>query len=156
MASVTLRPMTDDEFGSWLPSVRSGYANELISHGGADPAAARATAELETEQLFPDGKSSRGQLVFVIESRGERVGELWLAEQERDFRRVLWVFDIHVDERHRGRGFARAAMELAEREAKRRGLTHVALNVFGGNEPARRLYRSLGYTEDAISMSKAV
>jgi ribosomal protein S18 acetylase RimI-like enzyme len=32
----------------------------------------------------------------------------------------------------------------------------VALNVFGGNEAARGLYRSLGYTEDAVSMSKPV
>jgi ribosomal protein S18 acetylase RimI-like enzyme len=30
------------------------------------------------------------------------------------------------------------------------------LNVFGGNEPARGLYRSLGYREDAVSMSKPV
>lgn len=156
MARVTLRPMSDDEFASWLPSVRSGYANEMISHGGADSAAALARAELETEQLFPGGKPSLEQLVFVIEFKGERVGELWLAEREEDFRRVLWVFDIHLDEQYRGRGFARAAMELAEREAKRRGLTHVALNVFGGNDPARSLYRSLGYTEDAVSMSKAV
>jgi hypothetical protein len=30
------------------------------------------------------------------------------------------------------------------------------LNVFGWNEPARGLHRSLGYSEDAISMSKPV
>jgi len=30
----------------------------------------------------------------------------------------------------------------------------VALNVFGGNEVARNLYRSLGYEENAVSMSK--
>jgi len=60
MARVTLRPMTDDEFGSWPPSVRSGYANEMISHGGADPAAAQARAELETEQLFPTASHPAG------------------------------------------------------------------------------------------------
>ena len=52
--------MTDDEFGSWSPSVRSGYANEMISHGGADPAAAQARAELETEQLFPTASHPAG------------------------------------------------------------------------------------------------
>jgi ribosomal protein S18 acetylase RimI-like enzyme len=66
------------------------------------------------------------------------------------------VFNVQVDEQHRGRGFARAAMEFAEQEAQRRGLSHVALNVFGGNEQARGLYRSLGYSEDSLSMSKAV
>jgi ribosomal protein S18 acetylase RimI-like enzyme len=92
----------------------------------------------------------------VIEAGGERVGELWLAEREEQRRRLLWVYQLRVDERHRGRGFARAAMDFAEQEAGRRGLSHVALNVFGGNEAARGLYRSLGYTEDAVSMSKPV
>jgi ribosomal protein S18 acetylase RimI-like enzyme len=45
-------------------------------------------------------------------------------------------------------------MLLAESEARRRGLHRVALNVFGGNEVARNLYRSLGYGENAILMSK--
>ena len=45
-------------------------------------------------------------------------------------------------------------MLLAESEARRRGLDRVALNVFGGNEVARSLYRSLGYGENAIVMSK--
>jgi ribosomal protein S18 acetylase RimI-like enzyme len=92
----------------------------------------------------------------VIEAGGERVGELWLAEREEQLLRVLWVYQLRVGERYRGRGFARAAMEFAEQEAGRRGLSHVALNVFGGNEPARGLYRSLGYREDAVSMSKPV
>ena len=42
----------------------------------------------------------------------------------------------------------------AEEEARRRGLRHVGLMVFGGNEVARNLYRSLGYAENAVVMSK--
>ena len=154
--SVTLRPMTDVEFEVWLPSVRVGYAQDLITNGGMEPEAARAKAEAETTQLFPDDRPSPEQLVFVIEHEGVHVGELWLAEREEQLRRVLWVYDLRVDVRFRGRGFARAAMEFVEEEARRRGLGHVALNVFGGNEPARGLYRSLGYSEDAVSMSKPV
>jgi ribosomal protein S18 acetylase RimI-like enzyme len=47
-------------------------------------------------------------------------------------------------------------MLLAEEEARRRGIGRVALNVFGGNTVARRLYLSLGYEENAIAMSKSV
>ena len=154
--NITVRPITDVEFDAWLPSVRVGYAEDLTTNGGLDPAAARMKAEAETAQLFPGGQPSPEQLVFVIEAGGERVGELWLAEREEQRRRVLWVYDLRVGERFRGRGFARAAMEFAEQEAGRRGLSRVALNVFGGNEPARGLYRALGYTEDAVSMSKPV
>jgi ribosomal protein S18 acetylase RimI-like enzyme len=154
--SVTLRPMTGEEFASWLPKVPARYASHMETHAGLAPEAAKAKAAQDTENLFPNGQPSAEQLVFVVEAEGERVGELWLSERENDSRRVLWIFNIEVSEEHRGRGFGRAAMKLAEEEAQRRGLSHVALNVFGGNEPARRLYRSLGYSENAVWMSKAV
>jgi RimJ/RimL family protein N-acetyltransferase len=41
-------------------------------------------------------------------------------------------------------------MVYAEEEARRRGLDRVGLMVFGGNEVARNLYRSLGYAEIAV------
>ena len=41
-----------------------------------------------------------------------------------------------------------------EREAAQRGLHHLSLNVFGGNAPARGLYRSLGWAEMAVTMTK--
>jgi ribosomal protein S18 acetylase RimI-like enzyme len=71
-------------------------------------------------------------------------------------RRVLFVWNIRIDESHRGRGVGKQAMLLAEAEARTRGLTHIGLNVMGGNETARQLYRSLGYTETFVSMEKPV
>jgi ribosomal protein S18 acetylase RimI-like enzyme len=47
-------------------------------------------------------------------------------------------------------------MVLAEDEARRRGLDRVGLNVSGGNTAARSLYRSLGYAETAVEMSKRI
>ena len=81
---------------------------------------------------------------------------LWVAERAVDGVQVLWIYEIQVEEQLRGRGYGRAAMLLAEDEARRRGIDRVALNVFGGNEVARNLYRSLGYAEQAVTMSKAV
>ena len=49
---------------------------------------------------------------------------------------------------------ARAAMELFEEEVRRRGLSQVGLTVLGDNDVARSLYRSLGYGERAVFMSK--
>jgi ribosomal protein S18 acetylase RimI-like enzyme len=45
-------------------------------------------------------------------------------------------------------------MRLAEDEARSRGIGRIELNVFGGNEVARNLYRSLGYTETSLQMAK--
>jgi GNAT superfamily N-acetyltransferase len=151
-----VRPMTDEELAAWLPRMRKAYADDMVQNAGADFERARAKAEADVERLFPDGVRSAEQLVYAIESDGEYVGELWLAEQDAPFRRVLWIYDVHVDDTHRGQGHGRAAMLFAEDEARRLGLPSVALNVFGGNEVARGLYRSLGYVEEAVYMTKLV
>lgn len=154
---VQLRPMRDDEFPAWLPQVRDGYARSMIDHGGFTPEAAGKKAQADTEQLFPGGKPSAEQLVFVIEADGEPVGDLWLAKRDdMSGRPCLFVYDVNVAEAHQGRGYGKAAMLFAEEEARRRGVDRIALNVFGRNEVARRLYLSLGYEENAVAMSKTL
>jgi GNAT superfamily N-acetyltransferase len=148
--------MREDEFVAWLPQMRDGYAQSMIDDGDLEPERAKKKAEEDTEQLFPGGRPSDQQLVFVIEAGGEPVGELWLCERDDSFQRCVFVYDIRIEESHRGRGYAKAAMVFAEEEARRRGHDRVALNVFGGNAVARGLYRSLGYEENAIAMSKKV
>lgn len=154
--SVQLRPMREDEFAAWLPQMRDGYARDMIDHGSFPPEGATAKAAADVEALFPAGRPSTDQLVFVIEADGEPVGDLWLARREDTVLTCLFVYDIYLEEAHRGKGYGKAAMLFAEEEARRRGLDRVALNVFGRNDTARRLYRSLGYEENAVSMSKIV
>jgi ribosomal protein S18 acetylase RimI-like enzyme len=68
----------------------------------------------------------------------------------------LYVYSIEISPKHRGRGFGREAMLLFEDEARSRGISTTSLTVLGGNEVARSLYRSLGYVERAVFMSKDV
>lgn len=156
--AVKLRPMRDDEYAAWLPQMRDGYAESMIDHGGFPPDSANAKAAADMEQLFPGGRPSAEQLVFVVEADGEPVGELWLCERETDAvgRPCLFVYDVHVRESARGHGYGKAAMLLAEEEARTRGCPRLSLNVFGRNEVARSLYRSLGYDENAVAMSKTL
>jgi len=153
---VKLRPMRNDEFADWLPQMRDDYARSMIEEGGVSPESASQRAAAQTEQLFPGERPSAEQLVFVVEADGEAVGELWLADRDDVLQRCLFVYQIHIAEAHRGRGCGKAAMLLAEEEARRRGIDRLALNVFGRNTVARRLYLSLGYDENAIAMSKAL
>ena len=152
--SAQLRPMRDDEFAAWLPLMRERYVGDMVHDAGLSPERAEVKATEDIERLFPGGKPSAEQLVFVIEADGESVGDLWLAERDDAFQRCLFVFDIRLDEAQRGHGYGRAAMTFAEEEARRRGFDTVALNVFGRNTVARSLYRSLGYEENAVAMSK--
>jgi len=153
---VQLRPMRDDEFNAWLPRIRADYGQAMIDDAGVLPEAAKAKAAADVKQLFPGERPSPDQLVFVIAADGEAVGELWLAERDVMEQRTLFVYEIHVDDAYRGRGYGKAGMLLAEDEARRRGIDNISLNVFGRNTVARRLYLSLGYAENAIAMSKSL
>lgn len=152
--SLRLRPMSDEEFESWYPQMRDGYADDMSGDGGIDPEKAASMAATQMESLFPGGKPSDKQLVYVLEADGERVGELWLCDRADALQHALFIYFVGIDDGHRGKGYGKAAMLLAEAEARRLGIDRIALNVFGRNEVARNLYRSLGYEENAVSMSK--
>jgi ribosomal protein S18 acetylase RimI-like enzyme len=92
--------------------------------------------------------------LHVIEADGRAVGFLWFAERDLDGRMTAFLYDVQIDEDARGHGYGRAAMREFEREAARRGLHHLSLNVFGGNAPARGLYSSLGWADMAVTMTK--
>ena len=84
---------------------------------------------------------------------GDKVGHLWIGPRAPDDDDHWWVWDIEVDEAWRGRGLGRAAMELAEREARGRRCIEIGLTVIADNR-ARRLYESLGYREASVRMRK--
>jgi len=151
---LSLRPLRDTEYEAWRKHVTDGYAAEIETLGDTPRRAARSKAEADMAAILPEGLATPGHWVFALVLGAQRVGRLWLAERTMDGRRVMYVYDVEIDERHRGRGLGRGAMLLAEAEAQARGISRMELNVFGGNDAARALYRSLGYVERAVSMGK--
>jgi ribosomal protein S18 acetylase RimI-like enzyme len=149
-----LRSLRPDEFVDFVAASKAGYAHDIAEYGGFSQEFARQKAEADFATILPAGLETAGHGVFVVEADGERVGLLWVAEREVGARQVLFIYDVEVDEAHRGRGYGRSAMLLAEEEARRRGLDRIELNVFGGNEVARGLYHSLGYSETSLQMAK--
>lgn len=152
--SLSLRPISTDEFESWFLRIRDGYADDMARDAGVDPEKATAMAASQMDGLFPGRAPSPEQLVYILEEGGERVGELWLCDRDDPLQHALFIYFVGIDSEHRGKGYGKAAMELVESEARRLGVDRIALNVFGKNEVARNLYRSLGYEENAVSMSK--
>jgi ribosomal protein S18 acetylase RimI-like enzyme len=153
--SVELRPPREDEWGEWYSTSREHYADSIHRHGGIPLEHAQQKAVDDFAHLLPNGVESEGQFVFLIEDDGVVRGSLWLCEREgMGGGRHLFVYEVRVDEDARGRGLGRAAMQIAERLARERGLERIELNVFGGNDVARGLYRSLGYDEVAVYMGK--
>ena len=156
MADVRLRPLREDEWEGFVEHSKRGYVESMVTHGGVAPDFAREKAERDFASLFSDGLATKGQYVFAVEDveTGEAVGRVWFARRQIDGEERAFLYDIDLDERVRGQGLGRRAMQLLEDEVRTQGLRRIALNVFGGNEVARGLYRSLGYAESAVWMTK--
>lgn len=154
--TVRLRPITADEFPAFVAASKAGYAEGIEVHGGQTHDAALQKAEADFPAVLPMGLETPGHHIFIVEADGAAVGRLWLAEREMAGRRVMFVYDVTIEAEHQGHGYGRAAMQLAEGEARARGIGRIELNVFGGNDVARGLYRSLGYVETSAQMAKVL
>lgn len=150
-----LRPPSQDEFEQWLPRQEDAYAREIAESGAMPAAAAAEKARLDTARRFSSGLCSPGQVLFRLMAGDQPVGWLWLNVPALNGDPLMaWVNDIEVDPGYRGRGYGRAAMLLAEHEARARGMTSLGLNVHGQNTVARSLYDSLGYQVMTQQMRK--
>jgi ribosomal protein S18 acetylase RimI-like enzyme len=152
---LTLRPMTDGELAEWLTGQVEAFAAELVAAGETDAVARERSSRVYADS-FPGGRRAERHRVDIAEADGERVGLVWTGPHPRrpDDATAAWIFDIEVDERRRGRGFGRELLRAVEEELRTAGVTELALNVFGDNDVARRLYGTSGYREVAITMSK--
>jgi ribosomal protein S18 acetylase RimI-like enzyme len=148
--------MSDDELPAFIEHGKAEYARDMVEHAGLTDAQAQTKSDQDWARLLPNGKVAAGHHIYVVEDEdGQRVGDLWFAERSTDFEGSGgFVYSIEIAEEFRGRGYGRETMELLENEVRAAGLDRIALNVFGGNDVARSLYRSLGYAETAVMMRK--
>jgi|SRR5581483_9964820 len=146
--------MSDTEFAAFRARAIRDYAIEKVAAGEWPRERASALAEQQTDGLLPKGKDTDG--MFIVMAEVEEVGPVgyaWLALEGPDVSSA-WIHDIAIDEEHRGKGYGRALLNGLEQVARERGLESIALNVFAGNDYARRLYERAGYEPTSIHMSK--
>jgi GNAT superfamily N-acetyltransferase len=86
-----------------------------------------------------DPRNHRALTIFAKDELGGLVGGL-LGETVWGW---LQVKQLWVAAAHRGRGYGKALLQAAEREAQRRGCHHVLLDTF--DFQAREFYERLGY-----------
>ncbi|MEW1613334.1 MULTISPECIES: GNAT family N-acetyltransferase [unclassified Streptomyces] len=153
---LTSRPMSEQEYADWLREAVRAYAQQWMDRG-VPPEHARLKSEADHAGNLPDGLATEGVRFRVLVHGGEVVGRLWLALRELEPGGTAgFVFDVEVREEHRGRGFGRALMLLAEDETRSQGLGRLGLHVFAANTPALRLYESLGYATTRYNLAKAL
>lgn len=153
--NLNFKRMTETDFQRWLTRCKINYATDkaranLLSHEEATK-----LADNDFTRFLPDGLNTKDTLLFTLTNHeNENVGYLWLGLQKSEPRPKAFVFDIFIEEKYRGGGYGRSAMLLAEEEAKKMGLSEIELHVFGFNNRAINLYKSLGYEVLDLVMSK--
>ena len=145
MAAVTLVEMTDEEFARRRGPMVRDYARDLFEGGGLTVEQAAAEAERQTAEILPAGAHSPGQLLRTAWVDGHEVGWIWVSTPGHAMPGMAWVDDIRVAEQHRRHGYAQGILEAIEAELVTLGVGRLGLNVFGGNDVARRLYERLGF-----------
>ncbi len=94
-------------------------------------------------------------MLMAETTKGESVGFLWLAlERNPGSGGGAWIYDIEILPNHRGQGFGRALLKVAEAEAVAHGVDTIGLNVFGRNSVARNLYASAGYQVSSMHLTR--
>lgn len=145
---VSFRPAASGDMGELL-----GFSEALYGEDGTvvfdrDRASAGFRQLIESESL---GR------VWMIDVDGRSVGYVvltWGFSVEY-WGRVGLVDELYVMPDHRDRRLGTAAMELAERSCRERGIRALQLEVSRTNVRAQKLYRRLGFADhDRYLMAK--
>ncbi len=149
-------PMDETEFQAYLALAIPDYAAGNVEAGNWRSDEAEEKARKTYDELLPDGVDTANNSIFTIvdaESRS-KVGMIWFVVKMRPSGGSAFLCDFRIDEAHRRKGYGRRSLLHFEDELRKRGISRIALHVFGKNTPARSLYESLGYAITNIHMAK--
>jgi ribosomal protein S18 acetylase RimI-like enzyme len=147
--------MSQTEYADWAERAIASYAADKVASGQWIEAQAVSLATREYAQLLPQGLSTPDHHLFTLtDDEGTCVGVLWFALTNKFNAPVAYLYNIEVNAEHRRQGHAHRALLALEDEARRLGLTGIALHVFGHNTGAQALYARLGYGPTNINLFK--
>ena len=137
MARAEIRPATEDDVPIILSLIRELAEYERLSHEVV------ATEGLLRESLFGE---RRGAEVLIACCKGAPAGFALFFHSFSTFlgRPGIYLEDLYVKPEFRGRGIGRALLTHLARLAKERGCGGLEWAVLDWNEPAIKLYKSIG------------
>ncbi|MFN2589472.1 MAG: N-acetyltransferase family protein [Actinomycetota bacterium] len=100
------------------------------------------------KQLAKGWEADECSLVAVGTADGALIGHIGVAREEHPAVRHVASISMMVDADWRRRGVGAALMREGIRWARDVGVEKLALSVYPDNEPARALYRRLGFVEE--------
>ena len=144
---VTIRKMTDDEFETFYGWSIENHAKERVEQLHISQAEAIKQTIEEVAEMLPNGLNSpNNDLVTIVEEdSGESIGFIWTLHEENNGRKQSFLCDFAIWESKRRKGYASAALHLAEENAKAAGCQESVLFVADDNAAAKALYEKCGY-----------
>jgi ribosomal protein S18 acetylase RimI-like enzyme len=151
---VELRPIGAFELPQVLSKTRPAYIAERAKADHISLEEASEFAERQFAQILPQGLQTPGHhFAWMIAGEpAERVGFVWYFADTQ--RREAFIYDLWVDEPHRRRGYASAALSAVADDVRRLGCERLGLNVFATNPAAAALYRKCGFAAVTQYMNK--
>ncbi|MEH1122924.1 GNAT family N-acetyltransferase [Micromonospora sp. CPCC 206061] len=156
MVELSVRPMTQAEYDEWIERLARSFAESQVAAGNWATDDAITLARQGNAVLLPNGLATEGMLLLKgVLPDGTAVGVAWIGlNHPRGNPGCAFLYDIEVDEEHRGAGYGRALLAAVEEAARSHGSKALELNVFGGNAPAIHLYETSGYALVTQQMRK--
>lgn len=102
---------------------------------------------------YLEGLLRKSHVIALVAEAGDAVvGGLvaYVLEKFERERSEVYIYDLAVDERHRRQGIATALIQSLRAIGKKHGAYVVFVQADHGDEPAIRLYESLGTREDVF------
>ena len=102
--------------------------------------------------------AKRDIIILVAEDDGDVLGYTFAGIEGYDYMELRGpagvLYDIVVDQAHRGRGIGQALLEATLAELKTRGAPQVVLSTAERNESAQRLFARAGFRRTMIEMTR--
>jgi ribosomal protein S18 acetylase RimI-like enzyme len=151
-----LIPMTQTEYDVYIVRLIPEYAADNVRAGYWSEAESLEKARKQTESLLPQGLQTKDHYFYTLYDADQAIGMIWLRVEPDRHVKSGFIFDVQVEEKFRGLGYGRQIMLLIEENARELGVKKMGLHVFGYNNVAQNLYKSIGYEVSSMNMLKSL
>ncbi|WP_139490563.1 GNAT family N-acetyltransferase [Brevibacillus dissolubilis] len=144
---ITIQRATDTE----IRDIIQNHSAQAMFEGG--DGTFRPTQE-RVEQL---NKTTLEKGAFYLLAKdGEQLAGWVMVGSNKDFfseEMIGFIYELYVFPEYRGKGIAKELMTEGISALREEGYEEIRLNVFAGNQGAKRLYESLGFLDRQTVMS---
>jgi ribosomal protein S18 acetylase RimI-like enzyme len=144
-----------------LPAVAALAGALVRMHHAIDPARFMLVDDVERGYAWWFGKELDNRdavIVVAVDDAGAVVGYAYARMEERDWNALRdacgALHDVFVTEAARRHGVAKALLAEVIRRLEELGAPRVVLSTAWSNEPAQRLFESMGFRRTMIEMTR--